>query len=121
MASGGFADGRGLVAALALGRRRHEYGHPLRGHRRGAGSSEDVKEALVEHGELDTRLIMRTLRNTERVMHNPVVDKVLEIERKGNTKIEDMVPYVSGLVGKRKCWKAAIPRPPFCRPASAWA
>ena len=56
---------------------------------------------LVDHGELDTRLIMRTLRNTERVIQNPVVDKVLEIEsREGDTKIEDLVPYVSGLVGK---------------------
>ena len=48
----------------------------------------------------DTRLIMRTLRNTERVMHNPVVDKVLEIEGRGNTQIEEIIPYVSGLVGK---------------------
>jgi nitronate monooxygenase len=41
------------------------------------------------------------LRNTERVIRNPVVDKVLEIEgREGDTKIEDLVPYVSGLVGK---------------------
>jgi nitronate monooxygenase len=43
---------------------------------------------------------MRTLRNTERVLHNPTVDKVLEIESKGDTKIEDLIPYVSGLVGK---------------------
>ena len=41
-----------------------------------------------------------TLRNTERVLHNKTVDKVLEIESKGDTKIEDIVPYVSGLVGK---------------------
>jgi nitronate monooxygenase len=63
---------------------------------------ENVKKALVEHGELDTRLIMRTLRNTERVLHNPIVDKVLEIESRGNTKIEEIAPYVSGLVGKKK-------------------
>jgi nitronate monooxygenase len=43
---------------------------------------------------------MRTLRNTERVLHNPTVDKVLEIESKGDTKIEDLAPYVSGMVGK---------------------
>lgn len=60
----------------------------------------NVKQALVDHSERDTRLIMRSLRNTERVMHNPVVDKVLEIESRGNTQIEDIVPYVSGLVGK---------------------
>jgi nitronate monooxygenase len=45
---------------------------------------------------------MRTLRNTERVLHNTIVDKVLEIESKGNTKIEDIAPYVSGLRGKQK-------------------
>ena len=61
---------------------------------------DNVKQALVNSGERDTRLIMRTLRNTERVLHNQTVDKVLEIESKGNTKIEDIVPYVSGLVGK---------------------
>ena len=44
---------------------------------------------------------MRTLRNTERVIQNLTVDKVLEIESKGDTKIEDIVPYVSGLVGKK--------------------
>jgi len=61
---------------------------------------ENVKQALVNHGERDTRLIMRSLRNTERVLHNPIVDKVLNIESKGDTKIEDIAPFVSGLVGK---------------------
>jgi nitronate monooxygenase len=61
---------------------------------------ENVKQALINHGERDTRLIMRTLRNTERVMHNSVVDTVLEIESKGDTKIEDIAPHVSGLAGK---------------------
>ena len=60
----------------------------------------NVKQALVDHDERSTRLIMRTLRNTERVLHNAAVEKVLEIESKGDTKIEDIVPYVSGLVGK---------------------
>jgi len=59
-----------------------------------------VKQALVNHNERDTRLIMRSLRNTERVMHNTAVDKVLDIESRGNTRIEDIIPYVSGMVGK---------------------
>jgi len=59
-----------------------------------------VKQALINHGERDTRLIMRSLRNTERVLHNQTVDQVLEIESKGDTKIEDIAPFVSGLVGK---------------------
>ncbi|MDA8137251.1 MAG: nitronate monooxygenase [Desulfobacteraceae bacterium] len=101
VASGGFADGRGLVAALALGADGMNMGTRFVATKE-APVHENVKKTLVVHGELDTRLIMRTLRNTERVLHNPVVDKVLEIEGKGNTRIEDIAPYVSGLRGKQK-------------------
>lgn len=98
-ASGGFADGRGLVAALGLGADGMNMGTRFVAVQE-APVHDNVKQALIDHSELDTRLIMRTLRNTERVMHNPTVDKVLEIESKGDTKIEDVIPYVSGLVGK---------------------
>ncbi len=100
IASGGFADGRGLVAALGLGADGMNMGTRFVATQE-APLHMNVKQMLIDHGELDTRLIMRTLRNTERVIQNPVVDKVLEIEsREGDTKIEDLVPYVSGLVGK---------------------
>jgi nitronate monooxygenase len=99
IASGGFADGRGLVGCLGLGADGMNMGTRFVATRE-APVHDNVKQALVTHGERDTRLIMRTLRNTERVMHNQTVDKVLEIESRGNTKIEDIVPYVSGLVGK---------------------
>lgn len=99
IASGGLGDGRGLVGALGLGADGINMGTRFVATRE-APVHPNVKQALVEHNERDTRLIMRTLRNTERVMHNPVVDKVLEIESRGNTKIEDIVPFVSGLVGK---------------------
>ena len=99
IASGGFADGRGLVGCLGLGADGMNMGTRFVATRE-APVHANVKQALVAHGERDTRLIMRTLRNTERVMHNQTVDKVLEIESRGNTKIEDIVPYVSGLVGK---------------------
>lgn len=100
IASGGFADGRGLVAALGLGADGMNMGTRFVATRE-APVHQNVKQALIDHGELDTRLIMRTLRNTERVIHSPVVDKVLEIEsQEGETKIEDLVPLVSGLVGK---------------------
>jgi NAD(P)H-dependent flavin oxidoreductase YrpB (nitropropane dioxygenase family) len=72
--------------------------------------STNDEQALVCHGERDTRLIMRTLRNTERVLHNQTVDKVLEVESRGNTKIEDIVPYVSGLVGKEMLQDGQIDR-----------
>jgi NADH:quinone reductase (non-electrogenic) len=99
VASGGFADGRGLVAALALGADAMNMGTRFVATQE-APVHPNVKQALVDHDERSTRLIMRTLRNTERVLHNAAVDKVLEIESKGETKIEDLVPYVSGLVGK---------------------
>jgi len=99
IASGGFADGRGLVGCLGLGADGMNMGTRFVATQE-APVHENVKQALVSHGERDTRLIMRTLRNTERVLHNPIVDQVLDIEGKGNTKIEDIAPYVSGLVGK---------------------
>lgn len=100
VASGGFADGRGLVAALALGADAMNMGTRFVATQE-APVHDNVKQALVRNDERSTRLIMRSLRNTERVLHNAAVDKVLEIESKGNTKIEDIVPYVSGLVGQK--------------------
>ena len=99
IASGGFADGRGLVAALGLGADGMNMGTRFVATQE-APVHDNVKQALVGHTERDTRLIMRTLRNTERVMHNTAADKVLDIESRGNTRIEDIIPFVSGLVGR---------------------
>ena len=99
IASGGFADGRGLVAALGLGGDAVNMGTRFVATRE-APVHENVKQFLIDNNERNTRLIMRSLRNTERVLYNPNVDKILEIENKGDTKIEDIAPYVSGLVGK---------------------
>jgi nitronate monooxygenase len=86
------------VAALALGAEGMNMGTRFVATRE-APVHINVKQALVRAGERDTRLIMRTLRNTERVLANSAVQKVLEIEAKGDTKIEDIVPYVSGKRG----------------------
>ena len=99
IASGGFADGRGLVAALGLGADGMNMGTRFVATRE-APVHDKVKQALVGHTERDTRLIMRSLRNTERVIHNRAADKVLDIESRGNTRIEDIIPFVSGLVGR---------------------
>jgi len=99
IASGGFADGRGLIGCLGLGADGMNMGTRFVATQE-APVHEKVKQTLVNHGERDTRLIMRTLRNTERVLHNPIVDKVLDIESQGDTQIKDIAPYVSGLVGK---------------------
>jgi nitronate monooxygenase len=98
IASGGFGDGRGLVAALGLGADGMNMGTRFVATRE-APLHENVKQALVQAGERDTRLLMRTLRNTERVLNNSVAQKVLEIEARGDTKIEDIAPFVAGQRG----------------------
>src|SRR5262245_21755236 len=80
VASGGMADGRSLVAALALGADGMNMGTRFIATRE-APVHENVKQALVAATELDTRLIMRALRNTERVLKNSTVDRLIEIER----------------------------------------
>ena len=99
IASGGFADGRGLVAALALGADGMNMGTRFVATRE-APVHDNLKLALVRRSETETRLIMRSLRNTERVLHNRAAEKVLEIESRGDTRIQDLIPYVSGLAGK---------------------
>ncbi|MFW6011311.1 MAG: NAD(P)H-dependent flavin oxidoreductase [Desulfosalsimonas sp.] len=100
-ASGGFADGRGLAAALALGADAVNMGTRFVATKE-APVHENVKQAIVNRSELDTCLIMRSLGNTERVLHNKAADKVLEIEhREGRTSIEELIPYVAGRVGKQ--------------------
>ncbi len=49
---------------------------------------ENVKQAILAASELDTRLVMRPLRNTERVLKNPAVERVLEKERSKGTDLE---------------------------------
>jgi nitronate monooxygenase len=97
VASGGMADGRSLVAALALGAEGMNMGTRFIATQE-APVHENVKRALVQASELDTRLIMRPLRNTERVLRNTAVDKVVEIEKQKGaaTTIDDVREYVAG-------------------------
>jgi NAD(P)H-dependent flavin oxidoreductase YrpB (nitropropane dioxygenase family) len=80
VASGGMADGRSLVAALALGADGINMGTRFIATKE-APVHDRVKQALVAASELDTRLVMRPLRNTERVLKNAAVERVLEKER----------------------------------------
>lgn len=80
VSSGGMADARSLVASLALGADGMNMGTRFIATRE-APVHENVKRALVAATELDTRLIMRPIRNTERVLSNAAVEKVLKIER----------------------------------------
>ena len=97
VASGGMADGRSLVAALSLGAEGINMGTRFIATKE-APVHQNVKDALVKATELDTRLVMRTLRNTERVLRNSAVDKIVEIEtQKGAaTTIDDIREYVAG-------------------------
>lgn len=97
IASGGFADGRGLVAALALGAGAINMGT------RFVATAEspvhqNVKDWLVRAKEGDTTYVLRSLRNTERVLTNSVAAKVVELESQG-AGIEELAPFVSGKNG----------------------
>jgi len=98
VASGGMADGRSLVAALALGADGINMGTRFIATKE-APVHENVKQAIVAASELDTRLIMRPLRNTERVLANSAVERIIEIEReKGTaTAIADIRELVAGV------------------------
>ncbi|ALU73319.1 nitronate monooxygenase family protein [Rhodococcus erythropolis] len=80
IASGGQADGRSLAASLALGAEGINIGTRFIATKE-APVHDNVKQALVDATELDTRLIMRPLRNTERVLNNAAVERLLEKER----------------------------------------
>jgi nitronate monooxygenase len=92
------ADGRSLIAALSLGASGMNMGTRFIATKE-APVHQNVKNALVAATELDTRLIMRALRNTERVLKNANVDRLLEIERTKGDKltIDDIHDQVAGV------------------------
>ena len=92
------ADGRSLVAALALGAEGMNMGTRFIATKE-APVHENVKQAIVAASELDTRLVMRPLRNTERVLRNRAVDRLLEKERTLGAKLrfEDIAGEVAGV------------------------
>lgn len=101
VASGGMADGRSLVAALSLGADGINMGTRFMATQE-APCHQNVKEALLEATELDTRLVMRPLRNTERVLNNAAAQKLLEKETNlgDSIKIDDVLDQVAGVYPK---------------------
>ncbi|KAH9049865.1 hypothetical protein EDB84DRAFT_1451509 [Lactarius hengduanensis] len=99
LASGGIADSRGFVAALALGASGINMGtrfmctveSPIH---------VKIKEKIVESTEQDTIHIFRTMRNTARVFKNKVSEEVVAIERRPGSKFEDVRELVSGARGR---------------------
>ncbi|MET4205108.1 MULTISPECIES: nitronate monooxygenase family protein [unclassified Bradyrhizobium] len=101
VASGGMADGRSLVGALAMGASGMNMGTRFVATKE-APVHDNVKRALVKATELDTVLVMRALRNTERVLKNKGVNELLEIEREkgASLKIDDILDQVAGVYPK---------------------
>ncbi|KAI9465443.1 hypothetical protein BJY52DRAFT_1202213 [Lactarius psammicola] len=91
LASGGIAESRGFVAALALGASGINMGTPIH---------VKIKEKIVESTEQDTIHIFRTMRNTARVFKNKVSEEVVAIERRPGSKFEDVRDLVSGARGR---------------------
>ena len=98
VASGGMGDGRSLVAALALGAEGMNMGTRFMATKE-APIHDNVKQALVAATELDTRLVMRSLRNTERVLTNAAVERLVVKERELGSalKFEDIIEEVGGV------------------------
>jgi nitronate monooxygenase len=101
VASGGMADARSLVAAMALGAEGMNMGTRFIA-TEDAPVHQNVKEAIVNASELDTRLIMRSLTNTERVLNNPAVESLIAKEKAlgDDLKFEDIVDEVAGVYPK---------------------
>lgn len=99
IASGGFGDGRGLAAALALGADGINMGTRFCATVE-APIHENIKRFIVENDERATNLIFRKFRNTGRVARNSVSDKVLEISARPDSVFEDIRPLVSGAKGR---------------------
>ena len=99
LASGGFGDGRGLVAALALGADGINMGTRFCVTKE-APIPQSFKERMVQNDERQTDLIFRTLHNTARVMKNDVAEQVVAIERRGGATFEDVQALVAGTRGR---------------------
>jgi nitronate monooxygenase len=98
VASGGMADGRSLVAAMALGADGINMGTRFIATKE-APVHDRVKQAILNAKETDTRLVMRSLKNTERVINNAATQRLLEKEALlgKNLRFEDIISEVAGV------------------------
>ena len=101
VASGGMADARSLVGALSMGAEGMNMGTRFIATKE-APVHENVKQAILSASELDTSLVMRPLRNTERVLNNPAVERLLQKEKDlgADLKFEDIIDEVAGIYPK---------------------
>lgn len=104
IAGGGFCDGRGLIAAMALGAAGVNMGTRFMATKE-CPIHEDFKQKIIDTPETDTLVILKSLNNPSRVLRTPGAEKVLELENKGAT-LEEMIPHISGKVSARG-WREA--------------
>jgi len=100
VASGGIADGRGLMAALSLGAEGIEMGTRFIATKECVHAHEAYKKAIVESDETNTVIIKKTIGAPGRVIRNSWADKILEIEQESGT-YEHLKDYISGNANKR--------------------
>jgi NAD(P)H-dependent flavin oxidoreductase YrpB (nitropropane dioxygenase family) len=101
IASGGFADGQGLAAALSLGAEGINMGTRFMATVE-APIHQNIKQAIVDADENDTELVLRRWRNTSRLFKNRVSEEAVKIERESKTgKFEEVGPLVSGKRGRQ--------------------
>lgn len=100
IASGGFADGQGLAAALSLGAEGINMGTRFMSTVE-APIHVKIKQAIVDAQETDTQLVLRRWRNTSRLFGNKVAHEAVKIEKESTSgKFEEVAPYVSGKRGR---------------------
>jgi NAD(P)H-dependent flavin oxidoreductase YrpB (nitropropane dioxygenase family) len=96
IAGGGICDGRSVVAALALGADGVNIGTRFINTRE-CIAHENVKQRIIDSTEAETVLVLQSLKNPARVLHNPWAAKILEMESKGSS-LEELAPLISGNV-----------------------
>ena len=100
IASGGFADGQGLAAALALGAEGINMGTRFMCTLE-APIHENIKQAIVDAQETDTELVLRRWRNTTRLFKNRITGEVGKVERESTEgKFDEVAPLMSGKRGR---------------------
>lgn len=101
IASGGFADGQGLAAALSLGAEGINMGTRFMATVE-APIHQKVKQAIVDAQETDTELVLRRWKNTNRLFANKIAKEAVKVERESTSgKFEEVAPFVSGRRGRQ--------------------
>lgn len=101
IASGGFADGQGLAAALCLGAEGINMGTRFMCTVE-APIHQNIKETIVKANETDTALVMRRWTNTTRLYKNKVTDAALKVEKESKSdKFDEMAPLMNGKRGRQ--------------------